>query len=60
MSISYSLPQSLLSRVKVQEASIYVQGQNLLTYSDFYSLDPETGSGLPPLRMLTIGMQIKL
>ena len=43
ISLSYSLPQSLLGDVGVQSASIEVQGRNLLLlYSNVPHIDPET------------------
>jgi hypothetical protein len=36
-----------------------LQGQNLMTFTKFKGLDPETGSiGLSPLRVLTLGIQV--
>lgn len=39
----------------------FVQGQNLWTITDYFGLDPEsTNSTLPPLRTLTLGLQLIL
>ncbi|SIN65855.1 TonB-linked outer membrane protein, SusC/RagA family [Chitinophaga niabensis] len=59
LSLSYDL------NIKSIKSRIYVQGQNLLTITDFSGLDPETNSsvgsmGLPPLKMLTAGIQLSL
>lgn len=55
VSLSYDLPawKSLNSRV-------YVQGQNLLTFTDYFGLDPENSSatGLPLLRTFVAGLQL--
>jgi TonB-linked SusC/RagA family outer membrane protein len=59
-SISYRIPQRWLETGKIREARIFLQGQNLFTITDYPGLDPETGSGLPPLRMTSIGVQLKL
>ncbi len=58
-SFSYLFPQKIIQHMKMQGAKFYIQGQNLFTIASLKNLDPETGSSLPPLRMLTIGMQIK-
>lgn len=59
ISISYDL------NIKSIKSRIYVQGQNLLTFTNFSGLDPETIAGagtvgLPPLKMLTAGIQLSL
>jgi hypothetical protein len=38
---------------------LYVEGQNLLTFTPYKGSDPEfkTSGFLPPLRMLSAGMQ---
>ena len=38
---TYTLPQSLLSKLRMGTASIYVQGQNLLTVTKYSGMDPE-------------------
>jgi hypothetical protein len=59
LSFSYSFEPSLLQKIKVQQAKLFVQGQNLLTITRYKGLDPETGNGLPPLRMFTGGVQLR-
>ena len=44
ISLSYDLPQTLLQRINVQQASITVSGQNLLTLTDYSGFDPEVNS----------------
>ncbi len=61
LTIAYLFPLKWTERVKLQQAKIYLQGQNLFTLTRYEGLDPETGSGsLPPLQMLTLGLQLKL
>jgi TonB-linked SusC/RagA family outer membrane protein len=57
-SLSFFIPEQLAAQLKMKDAKIYVQGQNLLTISNYVNLDPETGSQLPPLRMLIAGVQL--
>lgn len=45
----------------VNNAQIYIQGQNLLTLTNYFGLDPEfllTGF-LPPLKTFSLGLQLK-
>lgn len=74
LSLTYNLPRTLLSKVRIANASIYARGQNLYTWTkQKYTLDPETtqpgtGPGLgtgqyiavPQLRTMTIGMNLSL
>jgi hypothetical protein len=39
--LAYNLPSSMLERVKLNSAKIYVSGQNLLTFTDYSGYDPE-------------------
>lgn len=55
--LNYSIP---VSRFGIKEAMIYVQGQNLLTITKYFGLDPEfllTGY-LPPLKTYAVGFQL--
>ncbi|PSL48213.1 TonB-linked SusC/RagA family outer membrane protein [Chitinophaga niastensis] len=61
LSVSYALPTNWLQRVHLQNIRIYLQGQNLFTITGYKGLDPETQRlGLPPLRMMTAGIQVSL
>ncbi|HVK97544.1 MAG TPA: TonB-dependent receptor [Flavisolibacter sp.] len=39
--LRYSFPQVITRRLKVQGLAVYVNGQNLKTWTNFYGLDPE-------------------
>jgi TonB-dependent starch-binding outer membrane protein SusC len=62
--LSYSLPKSILSKIKLNNIRVYAQGQNLLTFTDFRSYDPEitgvslTGAQYPALKTITFGASI--
>jgi hypothetical protein len=66
--ISYSLPQRWLNQIKVDDIRIYVNGNNLFTWSkffDLYSLDPEKDPNTnsdrvvyPPQKVYNIGINI--
>jgi TonB-linked SusC/RagA family outer membrane protein len=64
--LSWSIPSPLREKLKLQNLRIYAQGQNLLTITNFKGIDPENAlSGgyfvvLPPLRLLTLGIQVSL
>jgi hypothetical protein len=62
VSLSWQLPESIKSLTKLQNARLYVQGQNLLTITKYAGLDPENRSttSLPPLRVITFGIQVTL
>jgi TonB-linked SusC/RagA family outer membrane protein len=61
LSISYLLPSSFLRKIGDKNLKIYLQGQNLFTITNYKGLDPESqGMALPPLRVLTAGIQLTL
>jgi TonB-dependent starch-binding outer membrane protein SusC len=62
VSLSWQLPGTWLEAARITSTRIYVQGQNLLTFTNYPGTDPESQapSVLPPLRMLTFGIQLTL
>ncbi len=62
VNISYSLSNSFLKRINLNNLRIFLQGQNLLTISKYGSLDPENLSLtiLPPLRVFSLGLNFSL
>ncbi|SFE98109.1 TonB-linked outer membrane protein, SusC/RagA family [Chitinophaga sp. CF118] len=62
LSVSWQLPEMWRQRVHLQSVRLFMQGQNLLTVTNYPGLDPESHSfnSLPPLKVLTIGLQIGL
>jgi TonB-dependent starch-binding outer membrane protein SusC len=61
-SLSWQLPAFWLQKVKLQNARLYFNGQNLATISKYTGHDPESKNlgSLPPLQMWTLGAQIEL
>jgi len=62
VSVSYTLPvKKWLGDHTVSSCRVYVQGQNLLTFSPYKVGDPETLNylAMPPLRTFTAGLQVK-
>ncbi|MFV5688921.1 SusC/RagA family TonB-linked outer membrane protein [Flavobacterium sp. ZT3R25] len=57
VSLSYELPQNWTGQLQCR---LYVEGQNLLTFTPYKGTDPEfkTTGFLPPLRMLSAGLQL--
>lgn len=62
--LSYTLPQHLLAKSKVLgNARIYLQAQNLLTWTKFSGIDPESSSNVykaqyPMSRQYTCGIEL--
>jgi hypothetical protein len=59
--LGYSLPSSLISRVKITNLRLYFSGTNLLTFSKFKMWDPEMGGdGLayPIQKVYNAGLQL--
>jgi TonB-linked SusC/RagA family outer membrane protein len=59
ISLSYTIPQQW---TKGMTGRIYVQGQNLLTVTNYKGADPENQSAFysPPLRQITLGINLSL
>jgi hypothetical protein len=60
ISLSWQLPSKIRQKLRLQNARIYTQAQNLFTILTYKGSDPETRSltSLPPLRMITAGCQL--
>lgn len=61
LSVAYSLPASLLQRMKLSLLRFYIQGQNLFTITRYQQTDPETQriNGTPAMRTITAGIQLQ-
>ncbi len=58
--IYYNLPSSLLENIFVKSARIYVQGENLLSFSPFDAMDPENlDTDYPILKAVNIGIKVQ-
>jgi TonB-linked SusC/RagA family outer membrane protein len=66
VTLGYTFPRSWLSALGVTKARVYLQGQNLLTWSGFKGLDPETfatdtnydNASMPQQRTFTMGVNL--
>ncbi len=64
--VNYSIPASLIKKIRLQSASVFATGYNLFTWSKLYkrySLDPEILSGsanlnYPPQRVINFGLSV--
>src|SRR5690606_323054 len=57
VTLTYKVPNTLTRGLN---ANVYIQGQNLLTITNYDGPDPEQHSqlALPPLRQITLGAQL--
>jgi TonB-linked SusC/RagA family outer membrane protein len=61
LALSWQLPERWKSRAHLQNARIYLQGQNLLTFTHYLGIDPESqGLGSAPKRVWVAGFQVTL
>lgn len=65
VSFSYSLPNSLMDKINIQNLKFFLSGKNLITLTDWDGWDPETGQGLaissdglPVMKSITFGLDI--
>jgi TonB-dependent starch-binding outer membrane protein SusC len=64
LTVSYSLPATVVRRAKMSSARFFLQGQNILTFTDFQGFDPEITGGLlsgaqyPAMRTFTAGVTL--
>lgn len=61
--LSYTLPNSLTSKVGMSMVSVYVSGQNLITWTPFENFDPEISNDrgwyFPTQKAITAGLRIQ-
>jgi TonB-linked SusC/RagA family outer membrane protein len=61
--LGYSLPKSMLTKLKIEKVTLYVSGENLFTKTGIYGFDPEAPESVSfyPLSKITnIGLNITL
>jgi TonB-linked SusC/RagA family outer membrane protein len=65
LTLGYTLPQLLVSKIDVSKVRFYAQAQNLFTVTGYNGLDPETSTrrgtdwdGMPQQRIFTFGVNI--
>ena len=62
VSLSYNLPAQWMRRMHIETSRVYVQAQNLATFTHYTGSDPEAQNftRLPPLRTIVAGIQLTL
>ena len=64
VSLSYSMPSSIVQQAKMRSIMFYVSGTNLLTFTKFVGRDPEfagvalNGGQYPALRTVQVGVRL--
>ena len=68
LTIGYSLPRAWMAKVGLKQVRFFASGENLLTFSNYSGLDPETvdirtgydgGRNYPLARKFTLGLTVK-
>lgn len=60
LELGYTLPASFAERVRLSTARVFVNGTNLLSFDHLQGyVDPESGSGYPPLRTVSAGIRLQ-
>jgi hypothetical protein len=55
LTLAYTLPKSITSRIKVQNARVHVTGSNLLLITNYSGPDPEVNAGSGIVQGLDFG-----
>jgi TonB-linked SusC/RagA family outer membrane protein len=61
--LTYAIPESALKHIRMKQASVYVSGNNLLTFTKYTEGDPEVREGsnvtqFPQVRIINIGVNV--
>jgi hypothetical protein len=64
VTLNYSLPESIMKKIGASQASFFVQGLNLLTFTKYNGIDPEamslgsTFGAFPNARQVSVGLNL--
>jgi TonB-linked SusC/RagA family outer membrane protein len=64
LTLSYTMPTSIVQKAKMRNIMFYASGTNLLTFTKFVGRDPEfvgsvlTGSAYPAMRTVQVGLRL--
>lgn len=58
--IGYTLPTGVSEKIRIESARLFVNGTNLFSWDNLEDGDPESLTGYPVLRTLTLGLRIQL
>lgn len=62
--LSYNIPETIIKKVRINSCRVFVQGQNLYTYTKWRSFDPEinttflAGAQYPAPKTVTVGLSL--
>ena len=57
--VYYKLPAVFLKNIKVSDAKVFVQGQNLFSYDNIPAMDAENlNTGYPVMKAVTLGLSV--
>ncbi len=65
LELGYSLPASLMKKIRMSKVRLFVSGQNLLTFTKMENFDPErargrnTDQGVPLYKVYSFGLNVK-
>ena len=55
----YKLPASFLQKIKISDAKVFVQGQNLLSFDNIPAMDAENlNTGYPVMKSVALGLSV--
>lgn len=58
VSLGYSFKNKMVRKIGMQNLMLYARGQNLLTFTKYIGIDPETmGTNIPPMKLFSLGLQ---
>lgn len=58
--LGYSIPGSLTSKLKLNDARVFLNGTDLFSFDHMDFTDPETITGYPPVRTISIGLRLQM
>ncbi|WP_460635852.1 SusC/RagA family TonB-linked outer membrane protein [Larkinella harenae] len=62
--LAYSIPAAITQRIKLQNARVFVAGQNVLTWTKMRNFDPEVsevnGRNYPQQKVISVGLNLTL
>ncbi|MFC5411795.1 SusC/RagA family TonB-linked outer membrane protein [Larkinella bovis] len=62
--LAYSIPPAITQRIKLQNARVFVSGQNVLTWTKMRNFDPEVsevnGRNYPQQKVISVGLNLTL
>ena len=58
VALSYYIPESIVSKLKIRSARLYLRGENLAWFTKFNQWNPETGTAIPPFKTITAGIRL--